>query len=123
MTLILQKRNNQEAERYRRRNDLPNASATPLTIPETTVMATKPSAPPPPRPVGLLFCKTCRTPSSQDHVRLLPPARIGATKPQNAVAIKAPVTLAAMKPASDLRGASGRRRTGRRAGSLGVKAP
>ena len=47
----------------------------------------------------------------------------GTTHPQKPTAIAAPVSAAAAKPATDLRGARGRGRRGRRAGSLGVRAP
>lgn len=98
---------------------VPSASATALTTPATTESAMSPSAPPPPRVVPA----APRTPPSHAHVISRPPARSGATKPQKPKAIAAPVTAAARNPASDLRGARGRRRRGTRAGSLLVDDP
>jgi len=102
--------------------DIPSASATPLTRPATTEINNKPNKPPAP----VLVCKppiSCLTPPCHAQEISRPPLRMGAMKPQNPKAAAAPVTAAAVKPARDLRGASGRRRKGRRAGSLRVFDP
>ena len=84
----------------------PRASVTPEIRPATM--------PRTPRPSHSLAAGQCQ---------LLCAPTEGTTHPQNPTAMAAPVTAAAAKPATDFRGARGRRRRGRRAGSLGVRAP
>src|SRR5258708_30428804 len=62
------------------------------------------------------------TPRVQSQVGSTPPTA-GANQLQKENTIAVPVTKAARKPASDLRGARGRPRNGTRAGSGGVLEP
>jgi hypothetical protein len=110
-----------------RARGLPNASATPLTAPATAAMSASPAQPPaftPPTPASLTARPTAssrpsRNPPSQ--LQLASWGRSGAASIQNPAAAAAPVSAAAAKPASDLRGASGSPR--RRRGSGGVRRP
>ena len=103
----------------------PKASAIPLTNPVTT--PTTPNSNHPPAAVA--------PPSELDeetaelallfHAQLRPavPLRRGAIQPQKPIAMSVPVTVAAVNPARDFRGASGRPRKGRREGRRGDLAP
>ena len=124
---------------YNRRkikNNAPNASAIPVTMPETTLTTAKPSHPLvgipekpascriafTPCPKGLWSTPGPDTPCVQSQVGSTPPTA-GTTQLQKEKTIAAPVRDAARKPATDFRGASGRPRMGTRGGSGGVREP
>ena len=92
---------------------LPNASDTPEMIPLTTLMIPNPTQPvSTPVPV---------TPPAQDQMGVMLPTVLN--EPQKPAVMTAPVTEPAIKPATDLRGARGSPRMGRRAGRRGVYRP
>jgi hypothetical protein len=103
----------------------PKASATPLTNPATMPTTPSPIHPPVVPTTPNEFDEVPAELAPPCHAQLRPavPLRSGATHPQKPTAISVPVTVAAMNPAIDLRGASGRRRKGRREGRRGVLAP
>ena len=86
----------------------PRASATPLTSPAHNASAASATHP-------LVELRS--------NWKDMSAGRTGAINVQKPTAMSAPVTLAPMKPASDLRGARGRRSTGVRFGSGGVNRP
>jgi len=113
-----------------------NASAIPVTRPETTLTAAKPSHPLvgkpekqascsiafTPCPKGLWSTPGPDTPYVQSQVGSTPPTA-GTIQLQKEKTIAAPVREAARKPAMDFRGASGSPRMGMRGGSGGVREP
>jgi hypothetical protein len=120
----------------RKKKDAPNASAIPLTRPETTLMTAKPIQPPVGKPekpasrsIAFIPCPKVlwstpgpETPCVKSQAGSAPPTA-GTNQLQKEKTITAPVIEAARKPARDLRGASGRPRMGMRGGSGGVREP
>ncbi len=119
-----------------KRDNVPSASAMPVTRPETMLITTKPTQPPVGKPekpasrntaftlcpMGLWSTPGPDTPRVQSQAGSAPP-RFGRSQLQKENTIAAPVIEAARKPARDLRGASGRPRIGTREGSGGVWRP
>ena len=118
------------------KNNAPNASAIPVTRPETTLTTAKPSHPLvgkpekpascriafTPCPKGLWSTPGPDTPCVRSQAGSTPPTA-GTTKFQKEKTIAAPVREAARKPATDFRGARGSPRMGMRGGSGGVREP
>ena len=118
------------------KEDVPRASAMPVTRPETMLITAKPTQPPVGKPekpasrntaftlcpMGLWSTPGPVTPSVQSQVGSGPPTA-GTSQLQREKTITAPVIEAARNPARDLRGANGRPRIGTREGSGRVWRP